>query len=127
MEVALISNNKLSFERGAYTRPNSTSPTLQAQWDRCDNMVLTWIMHATIRNISDSVMFSYSSHDAWVELKQRYGQVDGTGIFEVQRDLCSISQNNLSVADYFTEINKLWDEYNANYHDSSLFFWSRMC
>lgn len=37
MEVALIDKNKLSFVRGTYTRPNS-SPTLQSQWDRCDNM-----------------------------------------------------------------------------------------
>jgi len=88
-------------------------PDVQAQWDKCNNMVLAWIMHATIKKISDSIMFSSTSHDAWQELEQRYSQANGTRIFEVQRALCSIAQNNLSVADYFTEIKKLWDEYNA--------------
>jgi len=99
MEVALIDKNKIKFVQGTYTRPNSSTPDLQAQWDRCDNMVLAWIMHATIKNISDSIMFSTTSHNAWQELEQRYGQADGTRIFEVQRDLCSVAQNNLSVAD----------------------------
>jgi len=76
-------------------------------------MVQAWIMHAVIKNISDSIMFSATSYDAWMELEERYGQADGTRVFEVQRDLCSISQSNLSVADYFTEIKKLWDEYSA--------------
>ena len=113
MEVSLIGKNKLKFVHGTIARPDSTDVAKQAQWDRCDNMVLAWIMHAVIKNISDSIMFSATSHDAWMELEQRYGQADGTRIFEVQRDLCSISQNNLSVADYFTEIKKLWDEYGA--------------
>ena len=112
MEVALIGKNKLNFVRGTFPRPEQTNPSLQAQWDRCDNMVLAWLLHATVKNISDSIMFSTTSHDAWIELEQRYGQAEGTRIFEVQRDLCSISQNNLSVADYFTEIKKLWDEYS---------------
>lgn len=113
MEVALIGKNKIGFVRGNFIRPDSSTPDSQAQWDRCDNMVLAWIMHATIKNISDSIMFSTTSHEAWKELEQRYGQADGTRIFEVQRELCSIAQNNLSVADYYTEIKKLWDEYNA--------------
>jgi len=60
---------------GEYTRP--TVPSLQAQWDSRDNMVLTWIMQATVKNILDSIMFSSTSHNAWTELKERYGQPDG--------------------------------------------------
>ena len=29
------------------------------------------------------------------------------------RDLYVVSQNNLSVADYFTQIKKMWDDYNS--------------
>ena len=76
-------------------------------------MILAWIIHATIMNISDHITFSSRTHDAWVELQKNYGQADGTRIFEVQRDPYSISQNNLSVADYFPEIKKLWDVYNS--------------
>ena len=39
--------------------------------------------------------------------------MDGTKLFWIQRDLCLISQNNLSIADYFTQIKKLWDDYNS--------------
>jgi len=94
MEIALIGKNKLCFVQGTYARLDSSSPAVQALWDRCDNMVLAWVMHATIKNISNSIMFSSTSHDAWVELEQRHGRADGTRISEVQRYLCSISQNN---------------------------------
>ena len=76
MEVALIGKNKLKFVQGTFAGPDSTSPTLQAQWDRCDNMVLARIMHATIKNVSNSIMFPSTSHDAWVEREQVYGQED---------------------------------------------------
>jgi len=49
-------------------------------------MVLAWTMHATIKNKSASIMFSSTSHNAGIELEQRYGQADGTRIFEVQRE-----------------------------------------
>uniref|UniRef100_A0A7C8YFA1 Retrotransposon Copia-like N-terminal domain-containing protein n=1 Tax=Opuntia streptacantha TaxID=393608 RepID=A0A7C8YFA1_OPUST len=91
MEVSLIGKNKLQFVHGTIARPDSTNPTMQAQWDRCDNMVLAWLMHAVIKNILDSIMFPATSHDAWMELEQRYGQAHGTRVFEVQLDLCSTS------------------------------------
>jgi len=69
-------------------------------------------MQALIKNILDGMMFSSTSHDAWVELEQWYDQADVTRIFQVQRDLHFIFENNLSVTDYFTKIKKLWDEYN---------------
>ena len=58
-------------------------------------------------------MVSPASQNAWVELEKRCGQIDGASIFEVHRDSCSISQNNLSIANLFVEIKKLQDEYTA--------------
>lgn len=107
--MALIGKNKLKFVLGEYAKPNSTSPFVD-KWNRCNKMILDWIMHATIKNISDNIMFSSTPRDAWIELKQSYGQADGTRMFEIQRDLCSISQNVLSVAEYFTKIKNFWNE-----------------
>jgi len=90
IEMALIGKNKLKFVLGEYAKPNSTSPFVD-KWNRCNKMILDWIMHATIKNISDNIMFSSTPRDAWIELKQSYGQADGTRMFEIQRDLCSIS------------------------------------
>jgi len=53
----LIGKSKMSFVLGTYARPNSTTPNLQSQWDRCDKMVLASIMHVIVKKIADSIMF----------------------------------------------------------------------
>jgi len=49
-------------------------------------------------------MFFGIGKDVRLQLEQRFGEIDGTKIFRVLRDLCAVSQNNISVADYFTQI-----------------------
>lgn len=112
MEVALIAKNKLGFVLGNCVKPASTSP-LAAQWDRCDKMVISWLINVVVKDIGQSILFSSTAKDVWLQLEKRFGEVDSTKLFRVQRDLCLISQNNLSVADYFTQIKKLWDDYNG--------------
>uniref|UniRef100_A0A7C8Z3N9 Retrotransposon Copia-like N-terminal domain-containing protein n=1 Tax=Opuntia streptacantha TaxID=393608 RepID=A0A7C8Z3N9_OPUST len=112
IEIALIAKNKLGFVLGTCTKPEATSPLL-SQWDRCDKMVISWLLHAVEKKIADSILFSSSSRQIWLDLEQRFGQSDGTKFFQVKKDLYSISQGNRDIASYFTEIKKLWDEYES--------------
>ena len=112
MEVALIAKNKLGFVLGNCTKPTANSP-LAGQWDRCDKMVISWLLNAVIKDIGQSILFSSTARDVWLQLEWRFGKVDSTELFRVQRDLCRICQNNMLVADYFTHIKKLWDDYNS--------------
>jgi len=70
-------------------------------------------MNSVIKNISDSVLFSNSSEHIWKQLELRYGQVDRTKIFQIQRDLCSASQGSMSIVDYYTKLKLLWDDYSS--------------
>ena len=110
MEIALVAKNKLGFVQGECARP--TAANLLAHWERCDKMVLSWIMNVVIKDIGLSILFSATSRDVWIQLEQRFGEADGTKAFQIQRDLCVISQGHLSVTEYFTQIKKLWDAYN---------------
>jgi len=76
-------------------------------------MVIFLLINAVVKDIGQSLLFSTTTRLVWVQLEQRFGEADGTRIFKIQRDLCLISQNNLSVADYFIQIKKMWDEYNS--------------
>jgi len=127
MEIALISKNKLGFVLGTCTKPGPSSPlaSLADQWDRCDKMVISWLINAVAKDIGQSILFSATARDAWVQLEQRFGEADGTRIFRVLRDLYVVSQNNLSVADYFTQIKKMWDDYNSMI--AILCLWYYMC
>lgn len=65
------------------------------------------------KSISDSILFSNSSRQIWIDLEQRFGQSNGTKFFQIKRDLYSITQGNRDIASYFTEIKKLWDEHES--------------
>jgi len=107
IEIALIAKNKLGFVLRTCSKPDAASPLL-SQWDRCDKIVTSWLLHAMEKRISDSILFSSSSSQIWLDLEYRFGQSDGsTKFFQVKKDLYSISQGNQDIATYFTEIKKL--------------------
>lgn len=80
MEIALIAKNKLGFVLGTCSKPDTNSFLLN-QWNRCDKMVISWLLHAVEKRISDNILFSNSSTQIWVDLEQRFGQSDGTRFF----------------------------------------------
>lgn len=45
MRSAEFSLNTLEFVRGTCARPKD-DPAKEAQWDRCDSMVISWILHS---------------------------------------------------------------------------------
>jgi len=75
-------------------------------------MIISWLTNSVTKDIGQSVLFSATAKDVWLQLERRFGDAGGTRIFRVLRDLYVVSQNNLSVADYFTHIKKMWDDYN---------------
>ena len=76
-------------------------------------MVISWLLLAAGKMILDSIIFSRSLRQIWVDIEQRFCQFDGTKFFQVKKDLYSISQGNQDIATYFTHIKKLWDEYDS--------------
>jgi len=51
VEIALISKNKLGFVLGTCTKPSPTSPmdALADHWDRCDKMVISWLINSVTK------------------------------------------------------------------------------
>ncbi|XP_076917422.1 uncharacterized protein LOC143577487 [Bidens hawaiensis] len=95
MTIALLAKNKLSFVNGISITP--TNPSFLAQWQRCNDTVISWILNTLSGDISASVLYTETAHNLWVELNDRYGQVNGSG----------------DIATYFTKIKAIWDELNA--------------
>lgn len=41
-------------------------------------MVITWILNALTKEISDSVVYFDFAREVWLELKERFGQLNGS-------------------------------------------------
>ncbi|GKC35151.1 hypothetical protein Tco_1047535, partial [Tanacetum coccineum] len=73
MKLALQARNKFSFVDGSCLKESyATSNVLSAQWDRCNAIVLTWIMNSVSQDVYMGLVYSdnaaYCSCDASKEL-----------------------------------------------------------
>nr|GEX24910.1 ribonuclease H-like domain-containing protein [Tanacetum cinerariifolium] len=55
----------------------ATSDVLSAQWDRCNAMVLTWIMNIASQDVYMGLIYTENAATIWKELNEIYDKVDG--------------------------------------------------
>ncbi|XP_019259465.1 PREDICTED: uncharacterized protein LOC109237601 [Nicotiana attenuata] len=109
MIVSLSARNKIGFIDGSCVKPAENSPQFK-QWDRCNNMVISWLTSSLSPDIAESVQYFETAESIWLQLNNRYGSVNRTKVFEIKRELASTFQGTLDIASYFNKLKKLWDE-----------------
>jgi len=60
--------------------------------------------------IKQSIIWMDVAVEIWNDLKTRYSQGDLSCISDLQLEVASLSQGDLSVTDYFTKLRIIWDE-----------------
>ncbi|XP_019244399.1 PREDICTED: uncharacterized protein LOC109224266 [Nicotiana attenuata] len=80
------------------------------QWDRYNNMVISWLTNSLSPGIAESVQYSDTAESIWAQLNRRYGSVSGIKVFEIKQEITSTHQGSLDIASYFNKLKKLWDE-----------------
>ena len=109
-EVSLSAKNKLSFVKGECSKPANNSSLLPL-WERCNSMVISWLLHSVNKEIASSIIYTPTASQIWKDLSQRFSYSQGTKIYQLQKELSNLSQENHSVSAYFTKCKQLWDEY----------------
>ncbi|KAK4401408.1 Retrovirus-related Pol polyprotein from transposon RE2 [Sesamum angolense] len=107
---ALRAKMKLGFIDGTSIKPNANHPHFE-QWIRVDSMVTTWILNSISKDIVEAFMYTKSSRNLWLDLEQRYGECNGPQLYQLQREICSMTQSvrhQLLVMDPVPSINKAY-------------------
>jgi hypothetical protein len=99
MLVSLSAKNKLCFVDGSMPKPFVNDNLFQA-WTRCIDMVVSWILHSVSKDIASTIIYIKSSQDMWNELKESYSQRNGPRVFQLQKAIAAIIQDNSSVSQY---------------------------
>ncbi|XP_061365638.1 uncharacterized protein LOC133308918 [Gastrolobium bilobum] len=68
MLLALTAKNKLIFVDGSLPRPPS-SDLLFSSWNRCNSMVISWILNSVSKDISESLLYFSNAFEVWTDLK----------------------------------------------------------
>ncbi|XP_074266306.1 uncharacterized protein LOC141588779 [Silene latifolia] len=90
-------------------QPSSTSATAN-KWQRCNDIVFSWILNSVSPEIADSILYSGTAEIAWSELEERFGQSNGAQLYSVQKKLTEFSQGSDSISTYFTKVKSVRDD-----------------
>ncbi|XP_070040578.1 uncharacterized protein [Nicotiana tomentosiformis] len=103
---SLSVKNKIGFINEECVRPDMTSPQF-LKWERCDDMVTSWILNSLAKDIADSVEYLNNSVKLWKELEDRYDQTNGAKLYQIQKEINDLSQGVLDIIGYYTKMKKL--------------------
>lgn len=110
LTISLSAKNKLGIVNGTFPVPDSSSP-LKAQWDRVNDMLISWILNTISDEISNGMDYVHSAKDVWDELHEQFSSVNGHRVYQILKDLHTLEQNDKSVELYYHKMKNLWDEY----------------
>ncbi|XP_010687129.1 uncharacterized protein LOC104901275 [Beta vulgaris subsp. vulgaris] len=108
--LGLSSRNKLGFVDGSLKCPAPTDVDYKA-WQRCNDLVLGWLLFSLEKNVAKSVWFCKTAKDLWKDLEERYGHTSATQQFTLEQSLSELHQEkNEPIYVFFTKIKAIWDE-----------------
>ncbi|KAL2228641.1 UNVERIFIED_CONTAM: Retrovirus-related Pol polyprotein from transposon RE2 [Sesamum indicum] len=110
--VSLGTKMKLGFIDGSFPQPAPGSPNFE-QWRRVDLMVTSWIWNSMTKDIVESFMYCGNSRELWLAIQERYGRSNGPMVYQLQREIALVSQQELTLTAYLTKVTKLWNELNC--------------
>jgi len=73
-------------------------------------MVLSWMLNSVSTEIVNSIIYIDDAFEIWNDLHDRFSQHNGPRIFQLQKSISCLSQENNLVSSYFTTMKGLWDE-----------------
>ncbi|XP_023918537.1 uncharacterized protein LOC112030087 [Quercus suber] len=102
MVLALTAKKKIGFMNGKILIPEVDSP-LYEDWQSCNTMVLSWLINSMHIDVSSSIMYCETAKETWLELKNLFSQGNRPKIYNFQREISHISQNQMIVTKYYTK------------------------
>ncbi|TMW81547.1 hypothetical protein EJD97_009005, partial [Solanum chilense] len=109
---ALSVKNKTGFINLKIARPSPDSDAF-AQWERCDDMVTSWLLNSLSKDLADSLQYVNNVKELWDELGNRYDKDNGAKLYQFQREINEFTQDNLDVTGYYTKMRKLWEAFST--------------
>ncbi|KAJ0503468.1 putative retrotransposon gag domain, retrotransposon Copia-like protein [Helianthus annuus] len=115
MKLALEAKNKYGFIDGKYEKL-ADDHVLAAQWDRCNFVVLTWLLNSVSEELFLGQVFFKLASEVWTNLKETYDKVDGSVVYDLYKRINCISQSSSSVAEYYNKLTTMWKQFDAMVH-----------
>ncbi|CAM8972963.1 unnamed protein product [Rhodiola kirilowii] len=111
MEMALGIKMKHAFVRGQFPRP--IDPYQGARWDKCNNVVLSWLINSVSPEIGSSLIHAANCMKAWEDLEERFSGSNDFTVFSTQQEIAMLMQEDKSIVQYYNKLIQLWGDEDA--------------
>ncbi|CAL1377559.1 unnamed protein product [Linum trigynum] len=98
---SLIAKNKICFVYG--TLPPTVTPGKKDALRRCNAMVKGRLKTSMSKEVRNSVRFSLSAREIWVDLQSCFGQGSTSRLYERKRTINILQQEKMSVSAFYTK------------------------
>ncbi|KAJ0927068.1 putative retrotransposon gag domain, retrotransposon Copia-like protein [Helianthus annuus] len=115
MKLALEAKNKYGFIDGKCVRSESDA-VLASQWDKCNSVVLTWLLNSVSEELYLGQVFSKLASEVWTDLKESFYRVDGSIVYDLYKKINCVSQSGTPVAEYYNKLTTMWKQFDAMLH-----------
>ncbi|KAJ0431247.1 putative RNA-directed DNA polymerase [Helianthus annuus] len=112
MRLALEAKNKYGFIDGKCIKPKDDQ-VLANQWDRCNSVVITWLLNSISEELFLGQVFSKLASEVWTDLRESFDKVDGSVVYDLYKKINGISQNGSTVAEYYNRLTTMWKQFDA--------------
>lgn len=112
MCIVLLGKNKLGLLLGT-CRKDMYPTNLYNLRDRCNSIVLAWIMNTVSKDLISTVIYGFNAHKVWIDLRERIDKVHASRAFYLHKEIITLTQGTSYVSSYFSKLRELWDELEA--------------
>jgi hypothetical protein len=92
MLISLNAKNKLGFINGTIPTLGESNPKYSL-WQRCNDMVLSWILNSLNQELANSVFYMETPSEIWLDLQERFSKGDFSHHYQIQRSIVELKQN----------------------------------
>nr|GEV07428.1 zinc finger, CCHC-type [Tanacetum cinerariifolium] len=113
-QVVLINNLDAGNPIHVHNSDNSSSVLVPFKLlDRCNAMVLTWVMNVVSSDVYMGLVYSENIDSVWKDLNETYDKVDGYVVYNLLQKIRSVKQGGSTVVHYYHRLNSLRREFDA--------------
>ncbi|XP_010327468.1 uncharacterized protein [Solanum lycopersicum] len=103
MKITLLGRNKVGFIDGSVLRTDFDGD-LKKIWDRCNVIILSWLTCNVSKDLLSGFSYSSSANQVWLDLKERFDKVNGSRLYQLHRNIFTLTQGTLQVSSYYTRL-----------------------
>lgn len=85
VSIALSAKLKLGFIDGSVVKPVDNNTQI-AMWNRCNDMVVSWLLNSISTEIRNSVAYLSTAQQIWEDLSTRFSQSNMPRTFQLRRN-----------------------------------------